>query len=483
MTTGTRRSRHERGSGTGRHAQGRVHADLGRCTPGLAGRRPALPGLGGLPRRRLPGRPRPALRLAVQRLVRPGDPALRRRRPHLGARSATTSPTRACPAPPVVRRHAAPVGVHPGLAPRAVTDRSRHRLRRRRRTPRCSARPTAARRWQELPRPARARLRAAVAARRGRHVPAHDRARPERRQQRMYGRDLGRRRVPHRRRRRHVAADQQGPALRRHPLAGGRGRALRAQPRDAPVATRHALHAEALGRHAYRRRRRELDRDQRQPAERLRLPHRGARARAGDRLRRADHQRLAPLPARGQAARLPQPQRRQRVGGADRRPAAGELLRQRAARRDGRRRPCDECGLYFGTTGGQVYALGRLRRHLGTDRARPAGGALGRGADDPHDRGASRLPAHLRQLAQCAKQVEVDVDASTQRGSARRARARATPHCAGRCATRRTGQRRRVRPVLRLRGGPLARAARRAAARAGGRGREPFLVVGAMAGG
>ena len=45
----------------------------------------------------------------------------------------------------------------------------------------------------------------------------------------------------------------------------------------------------------------------------------------------------------------------ERVGAAHERPAAGRLLRQRPARRDGRRlaRPC---GIYFGTTGGQVYA-------------------------------------------------------------------------------------------------------------------------------
>ena len=40
-------------------------------------------------------------------------------------------------------------------------------------------------------------------------------------------------------------------------------------------------------------------------------------------LRRADQERLRALPAGRQAARLPQPHRRQRVGGADQRPAAG----------------------------------------------------------------------------------------------------------------------------------------------------------------
>ena len=48
-------------------------------------------------------------------------------------------------------------------------------------------------------------------------------------------RHLRRRRLPHRRRRRDLGADEQGPALRRHPLPRGRGRPLRAQPRHASV--------------------------------------------------------------------------------------------------------------------------------------------------------------------------------------------------------------------------------------------------------
>jgi hypothetical protein len=62
---------------------------------------------------------------------------------------------------------------------------------------------------------------------------------------------------------------------------------------------RHALHAEALGRDADRRRRRPVDRGERQPADRLRLPDRRPRARAGDDLRGADHERLAHFPPEG----------------------------------------------------------------------------------------------------------------------------------------------------------------------------------------
>ena len=98
-----------------------------------------------------------------------------------------------------------------------------------------------------------------------------------------------------------------------------------------------AVHAEALGRHAQRRRRRswhEISGN---------LPTDfgfaiDVHAHEPDTdLRRADQERLGAFSARRQAARVPQPDRRQRVGSADERAAAKRLLRERAARRDGRR--------------------------------------------------------------------------------------------------------------------------------------------------
>ena len=113
--------------------------------------------------------PEPHLRLADQRLVRADHPALRRRRQDLApARNAArradhdagghaqgreqqvrlrhvAGNRQAAHHAPVVRRHAASVGVQARLAPRAVADRSGHRLRRASKTRRCSARPTAAR--------------------------------------------------------------------------------------------------------------------------------------------------------------------------------------------------------------------------------------------------------------------------------------------------------------------------------------------------
>ena len=64
-------------------------------------------------------------------------------------------------------------------------------------------------------RAARARLRAALAARRGRHVPAHDPARPDQSRADLH-RHLRGGRVPHRRRRQDLAADQPRPALAVH---------------------------------------------------------------------------------------------------------------------------------------------------------------------------------------------------------------------------------------------------------------------------
>ena len=154
--------------------------------------------------------------------------------------------------------------------------------------------------WTELPGPARPRQRVVLAARRRRPVPAHHRPRPQRRAADVHGR-LGRRRLPQRRRRQQLAADQQGPGVRRHPRRAGRGRPLRPQARPAPGAAADPVHAEALGRDAQRRRRRQLARGQRRPAHRLRLPDRRPRARARHRLRRPHHERL--LPRRRRTAR------------------------------------------------------------------------------------------------------------------------------------------------------------------------------------
>ena len=277
------------------HEKGRVRPDVGRQAQEVGGQRPALRRLGDLPPQGLAGRSEPALRLAVQRLVRPDDPALRRRRQDLGAGRQQVRLRRRARHPPVVRRHAAPVGVQARLAPRAVADRPGHGLRRRRGRRAVPHRPTAAQTWQELP-----GLREHGT---GTHwqpgaggMCLHtimldpEQSRPHLR------RHLGGRRVPHRRRRRDLEADQPRPALATSiPDPDAEVGHCVHRIAHAPVAPGRALHAEALGRDAQRRRRRQLARGQRQPADRLRLPDRRPRARAGDDLRRADQERLRAL--------------------------------------------------------------------------------------------------------------------------------------------------------------------------------------------
>ena len=67
----------------------------------------------------------------------------------------------------------------------------------------------------------------------------------------------------------------------------------------------------------------------------------------------------------------------------------------------------EDCGIYFGTTGGQVYASADAGRQLGADRPRPARRAVGRGPDAAMIRVV--LPAHLRTLARVDGEVELDV--------------------------------------------------------------------------
>src|SRR5438128_1234864 len=149
---------------------------------------------------------------------------------------------------PVVRRHAAPVGVHASLASRTVPDRSGYHLRRgsrRRLVPLDGWRPDVA----GAPRTAWPRLGVLLAAGRRRVVPAHDPSGSEPSRADLH-RHLGGGRLPDRRRRQDMAADEPRPAVGTDPQPDGRGRSLRSPHRDAPVASPRAVHAEALGRHA-----------------------------------------------------------------------------------------------------------------------------------------------------------------------------------------------------------------------------------------
>ena len=115
-----------------------------------------------------------------------------------------------------------------------------------------------------------------------------------------------------------------------------------------------AVHAEALGRDAQRRRRRQLAEVSGNLADRFRLRHRRARARAGDDLRRAHQERRRALSARRQAAVY-----RSRSGGNEWEPLTKGLPQANCyvnVLRDAMAvDQLDSCGVYFGTTGGQVY--------------------------------------------------------------------------------------------------------------------------------
>ena len=240
------------------------------------------------------------------RVARPGRPALGRRREDVGDRRQRVRLRRRARHASVVRRHAAPVGVRARLAPRAVADGPGHGVRRRRGRGALPAPPTAARPGRSCrgsattrPGPSGSRARAGCACTRSSSDPDDP--------QRMFVAisaagafrtdDGGETWQPINR----------GLALGELPDEDARGRALRPPDRDEPVAAGRAVHAEALGRDAKRRRRRFVARGERQPSDRLRLPDRRAPARAGHGLRRADQERLRARPAGRQAARLPQP--------------------------------------------------------------------------------------------------------------------------------------------------------------------------------
>jgi molybdopterin converting factor small subunit len=116
--------------------------------------------------------------------------------------------------------------------------------------------------------------------------------------------------------------------------------------------------------------------------------------------------RLRALPARRQAARLPQPQGRERVGGADGRPPPEGLLRERAARRHVRRFPRHLRRVLRDDGRAGVRLAGR-RRPLGPDRARPARCPLRRGADAQMIR--VQIPAPLRRLTGAEAEVSLEV--------------------------------------------------------------------------
>src|SRR6184192_1402770 len=178
--------------------------------------------------------------------------------------------------------------------------------------------------------------------------------------------------------------------------------------------------------------------------------------------------------------RVYQPHGRSRVGGADQRAPAARLLRQRAARRDGRRRARSVRRLLRHHRRAGVR-LGRWRRPLDPHRPRSSGRAIRRGPGPAMIRVV--LPAHLRKLAHVDGEVTLDVEGLVTQRSVLDALEARYPMLRG---TVRDHVTQRRRPFVRFfaceedlsHESPDAPLPDPVAT-----GVEPFLVVGAMAGG
>lgn len=99
------------------------------------------------------------------------------------------------------------------------------------------------------------------------------------------------------------------------------------------------------------------------------------------------------------------------MGAADRRAAAGALLRERPARRDGRRRN-GRLRRLCRHHGRRRLLFRRLGRKLGAHRRAPTGGAVGGGGGPAVTEVRVLLPSPLRQLARVAGEVVVSVRAA-----------------------------------------------------------------------
>ena len=385
--------------------------------------------------------------------------------------------------PPVVRRHAAPVGVQARLAPRAVADRSGHGLRRRRgrrAVPHDRRRPDAGRSCPgcAATAPGRTGSRAPAACactrssstratRTGSSSPSPPRARSAPTTAARPG-----------------SRSTTGCSPQYIPDPDAEVGHCVHRIAHAPVAAGRAVHAEALGRDAQRRRRR----------------HRGTRSAATCRPTSASRSTSTPTSrrpstsSRSRATRSTIPPDgklrvyRSRTGGNEWEPLTKGLpqsdcyvnvLRDAMAVDS-----LDSCGIYFGTTGGQVYALGRRaatpgRRSSAT--CRPCCRSRSRRCHDPR-RAARRTCGRWRASS---GEVELEVERPGRRSA--------------RCSTR---SRPRYPDAARARSATTSRSERRPFVRFFAceqdlsheppdtplpepvvRGAEPFLIVGAMAGG
>ena len=169
-------------------------------------------------------------------------------------------------------------------------------------------------------------------------------------------RHLGRGRLPHRRRRQDLEADQPRAEVPIHPRPDGRGRPLRSPHRHAPLAPERAVHAEALGRDAQRRRAAtpgtrsaatcpptSASPSTSTPTSRKPSTSSPSRATRSTFRPRASCASTAAAPAGTSGRRS--------TNGLPQSDCYVNVLRDAMAVDS-----LDSCGVYFGTTGGQVYA-------------------------------------------------------------------------------------------------------------------------------
>ena len=331
-----------------------------------------------------------------QRLVRPADPALRRRRQDVGARSATSSSTTAMPGthqwydgtpqPWEFKRvwHLEPSLTDPDTVYAGRRGRGPVPLHRRR--------PDLGR----AGRPARPRLGPVLAAGRGRHVPAHDHAgsRPTRADVRRH---LGRGRVPHRRRRQDLAAGQPRPALPGHP---GRRRPRSATASTASRCTRRGPNVLFMQKHWDVMRTDDAGESWHEISGNLPTDFGFAID-----VHAHEPETVYVVPIKSDSEHFPPDGKlrvyRSRTGGNEWEALTKGLPQSDCyvnvlARRDGRRltRLVRRVLRHHRRAGLRV---GRRRRQLDADRARSPAGAVGRSPDAAHDpRRAADAPAHAR---------------------------------------------------------------------------------------
>src|SRR5215471_15340874 len=156
------------------------------------------------------------------------------------------------------------------------------------------------------------------------------------------------------------------------------------------------------------------------------------------------------------------------------------LLRERAARRDGCR-PTGQVRRLFRNHRGTGLLFSGCGRQLGTDRARPPGGIISRGADIAMIRVV--LPPHLRTLSRAGTEVQLEIVGPVTQRSVLDALEARYPMLRGTIRDHVSLQR---RPFLRFFAcaedyshespdAPLPAAV--------ASGTEPFMIVGAIAGG